>query len=184
LKILITYHSETGNTQKIAEMINEVASKDNETKLINTKEAKKENFEDYDLIFIGAACHSSDFAKPVLKLLPNLPESPDFKLAGFMTHSTYLPEEGDERKQFLHERWAGNAKKTLEWTCKQKKIEFAGFFSCMGKPSKAIEKFIRKQIITEDDEWADYIEIVNQHPNEEDFQNAKKFAQEVIDKFV
>ena len=182
MKILVIYHSETGNTQKIAEMINEVASVDNESKLITVKNAKDENLEEYDLVFLGSACHSSDFAKPVLKLLKKLPESPDFKLAGFLTHSTYLPDPEDDHKQFLYERWAGHAAKTFEWTCKKKKIECLGYFNCMGKPSKAIERFIRKQIITNDDEWDVYLEIVKKHPNEEDFQNAKKFAQEVLAK--
>lgn len=182
MKILVIYHSETGNTQKIAEIINETISKDNDSKMITAKNAKNEKFEDYDLIFVGSACHSSDFAKPILKLLEKLPESPKFKLAGFLNHSTYLPEPEDDHKKFLHEKWAGNAAKTFERICKKKNIQCLGYFTSLGKPSKAIEIFIRKQIITDDDEWEVYFEMIKKHPNEEDFQNAKKFAQEVITK--
>ena len=181
MKILVTYYSETDNTMMIAEAINEVASKDNESEIKDVKNVKKEELENYDLIFLGSACHSADFAKPVLDFLADLPESPGFRLAGYLTHSTFLPDE-DERKQLLYEKWAGNAPKTLEWTCKKKEIECLGYFSCMGKPSEAIEKFIRKQIITEDEEWENYIEIVRKHPTEEDIQNAKQFAKEILSK--
>lgn len=181
MKILVTYYSETDNTKRIAEAINEVTAQNNESILKDIKEVKKEEFDDYDLVFIGSACHSADFAKPVLDILSDLPESPRFKLASFLTHSTYLPDE-DERKQFLYEKWAGKASKTLEWTCKKKEIECLGYFNCMGKPSDAIEKFIRKQIITEEDEWNDYIQVVKIHPDDEDIKNAKQFAEEILSK--
>jgi len=181
MKILVTYYSETDNTKLIAEAINEVASKDNDSEIKDVKSVNKKELENYDLIFLGSACHSADFAKPVLDLLADLPETPGFKLAGFLTHSIYLPDE-DDRKQFLYEKWAGNAPKTLEWTCKKKKIECLGYFSCMGKPSDASEKFIRKQIITEDEEWETYIKVVRHHPKDEDIQNAKQFTEEILSK--
>jgi flavodoxin len=181
MKILVTYYSETNNTKRIAEAINEVASKDNDSEIKDVKNVKNEELDNYDLIFLVSACHSADFAKPVLNLLADLPEKPEFKLAGFLTHSTYLPDE-DDRKQFLYEKWAGNAPKTLEWTCKKKEIEYLGYFSCIGKPSDAIEKFIRKQVITEEEEWESYIKVARQYPKDEDIQNAQQFAKEILSK--
>ena len=52
----------------------------------------------------------------------------------------------------------------------------------MGKPSNPIEKFIRKQVITEEEEWETYIKIARQHPKDEDIQNAKQFTKEILSK--
>ena len=51
----------------------------------------------------------------------------------------------------------------------------------MGVPSKPIEMFIHAKIITEKGEWEEYLEEVVKHPNEVDIENAKKFAQEILD---
>ncbi|MHA2358272.1 MAG: flavodoxin family protein [Candidatus Heimdallarchaeaceae archaeon] len=160
MKILVSYFSQTGNTKKIAEAIHEVASMDHTSDLKELKEVDGEKLDEYDLLFVGSACHDADL--------------------GFVTHSTYLPE--DEDKEFLYKRWAGHAPKTFERETKKKEIEYLGYFSCMGVPSPPIETFIHKQIIEDEDEWLVYIAEVRKHPNEEDLENAKKFAKEILEK--
>jgi len=50
MKILVTYFSQTGNTEKIAQAIHEVSSKNHESTLKKLKKVKIEELEDYDLI--------------------------------------------------------------------------------------------------------------------------------------
>ena len=52
----------------------------------------------------------------------------------------------------------------------------------MGVPSSPIKGFINAEIITEEEEYAEYIEVVNKHPDETDLENAKQFAKEILDK--
>ena len=136
---------------------------------------------DYDLLFIGSACHDADLAKPVLKLLDDLPQSPSFKVAGFVTHSTYKAE-GGKRREELHERWAGKCKKSFSHLCEEKNIEFLGYFNCLGAPSPEIADFIHREIVTDDNEWNEYIEEVMIHPDQADIEEAENFAKKVIDK--
>ena len=182
MKILITYFSQTGNTEKIAKAIHEVSSKNHESTLKKLKKVKIEELEDYDLVFIGSPCHDSDLAKPALRFLKKIPDSPKYAIAGFYTHSTFLPE-GDERIKKLSEKWSGKCIATFEDVKKEKNANFKGYFRCQGIPSPPIEQFIHKTIIKDDEEWADFIEEVKKHPNENDIEDAKKFAQDILSEF-
>lgn len=180
MKILVTYFSKTGNTKMIAEAIHEITSQSNDSTLKNFKNLKVEELDNYDLVFLGAACHHSDLAPPILKFIKKIPESPTFKLAGFVTHSTYPPE-GSERHAELFEQWAGRCEKTFERLQNEKEIDFKGFYRCMGKPSKPIKVFIHKKIITEDEEWAEYKVEVAKHPDENDLRNAQDFTIKILE---
>jgi len=182
MKILITYFSQTGNTEKIAKAIHEVSSKNNESTLKGLKKVKIGELEDYDLVFIGSPCHDSDLAKPALRFLKKIPNSPKYAIAGFFTHSTFLPE-GDERIKMLSEKWSGKCVATFEDVKKEKNANFKGYFRCQGIPSPPIEQFIHKTIIKDDEEWASFLEEVKKHPNENDIEDAKKFAQDILNEF-
>ena len=182
MKILITFFSQTGNTEKIAEAIHEVTSKNHDSSLRKVKKVKIDDLTDFDLIFIGSACHDSDLAKPVLKFLKKIPKSPKYAIAGFYTHSTFLPE-GDDRIKELSKRWSGKCSATFENFKEEKNITFKGYFRCQGIPSPPIEQFIHKTIIKDDDEWAGFIEEVKKHPDENDIENARKFAQDILNEF-
>ena len=47
-------------------------------------------------------------------------------------------------------------------------------------PNPRIEQLIRQEIITDEKEWESYLPDVKTRPNEEDMENARKFAQEVV----
>ena len=181
MKILITYYSQTGNTKMIAEAIHSITSQNNDSVLKDFKDLKVEELDNYDLVFLGSACHHADLAPLVLRFVETIPESPKFKLAGFVTHSTYPPE-GSERHAELFEQWASKCAKTYEKLQTEKTIDYKGYFRCMGVPSKPIEGFIHDQIITDEDEWAEYLNVIVKHPNEIDVENAKKFAKDILEK--
>ena len=61
MKVLVAYYSETGNTEKIAGAIYGEVSKEHEVHLKKIKEVTVDTLNDYDLVFLGSACHSTDF---------------------------------------------------------------------------------------------------------------------------
>jgi flavodoxin len=108
MRILITHFSQTGNTAKVAGAIDEaVSSGEHEVTLKTVSEVTATSLNDYDLVFLGSTCHDTDLARPAKRLLEEVSRSPSFKLAGFCTHATRMPQE-DERARALYERWAGN----------------------------------------------------------------------------
>ena len=181
MKSLIAYFTQTNNTKKIAEAIFEVLSAHDETNISTVSKVDIDSLDEYDLLFVGAPCHDSDLATPVKGFLEKLPDSPKFKLAGFFTHSTSMPDD-TERNRELYDQWAGRCIPTFENACKNKKIEFMGYFHCRGKPNPGIEGFIRQAIITDDDEWKEFLPELRKHPDPNDIENAKKFTREIIDK--
>lgn len=182
MKILVAYYSETGNTAKIAGAIHtEVSSHGHKAHLKALGEVTIDALTAYDLVFLGSACHDADLARPVKRMLEQIPSSPTFKMAGFVTHASYTPEGGDRAGQ-LHETWAARCILSFGQACREKGIEFLGYYGCMGAPSAPIEQFIHNTIVTEEDEWKAYLEEVRRHPDQEDLQKAGEFAQQVLAK--
>jgi len=181
MKALITYFSQTGNTKLIAEVIHEALSANNETDLLTVRNVDIETLNKYNLVVVGAPCHDSDLAPPVKGFLEKLPDTPSFKLAGFFTHATYT-RDTDGRDGALYDKWAGLCLPTFETACKIKNIEFLGCFNCMGKASPPIEGFIKQEIITDEDEWNEYLPILHTRPDSNDLENAKRFALELQEK--
>ena len=183
MKILIAYFSQTGNTGKVARAIHgEVLSRGHEAHLKRINEITSDSLNVYDLVFLGSACHDTDLARPAKRILEEIAHSPTFKLAGFVTHATHMPE-GGERQRKVHEEWASRCVVSFNKASEEKRIGFLGYFSCQGAPSPPIEEFIRRTIVTDEDEWKEYIEEVRLHPTEEDLQNAREFARMVLSRF-
>jgi flavodoxin I len=180
MKILVVFYSETGNTEKVARALYEIASRDYEVDLRKVSEVGPDTFKSYNLVFIGSACHDADLAAPVKKTLEALPDSPKFKLAGFFTHATY-PSEGSQTRQTLFKEWAGKCVESFQHISEEKQINFQGYFNCQGAPIPPILDFIKRNIISPD-EWEEYEKEVMKHPTSEDLQSAKEFAREIISK--
>jgi flavodoxin I len=180
MRVLVAYHTQTGNTEKVARAIQaEAQAMGHEADLEKVRRTKPQTLGDYDLVFLGAPCHHSDLPKAAKKLLTTLPSQPSPRLAGFVTHATCLPEGGDRQRQ-LYNEWAGKCAPSFEEACKESGISFAGFFSCQGAPSKPIELFIHRAIFKDRDEWMQYIAETRKHPTEKDLENARAFAREII----
>jgi flavodoxin I len=180
MKILVAYYTQTGNTNRIAEAIHdELKGLGHDVAIENIRRLKAEALAGYDALFLGSPCHSSDLAKPVKKLLEKMEPAPGAKLAGFVTHSAYTPEGSEEHREH-YERWAGRCDDSFEAACKAKGLQWAGYFSCQGAPSKPIEIFIRLSVIKDAKEWPGYIAETRKHPDAEDEAKAKAFARRVI----
>jgi len=180
MKVLVVYYSQTGNTEKIAKVIHEEISTKHETDLKKLNKITSDFLNGYDLVVVGAPCIDSDLANPLKTFLNDLPISPKFKLAGFYTHATFMTD--DDGQGGLFSKWAGKCLMTFEQVCKSKQIPFIGDFHCMGKANPMIEQFIHQEIITDEKEWETYLPDLKTRPNENDMENARQFAQDIISK--
>jgi flavodoxin len=181
MRALITYFSVTGNTEIIARTILDALSDlVGEVQIKPITAIDPTGLGEFDVVFVGSACHDADLAKPVKAILDDIPTSTPIKMAGFVTHATKLAHGGPRDKE-LFERWAGKCEHSLVHVCQEKGIGYLGYFHCQGKPSSDIAEFIHREIITEDEEWTEYIEEVNLHPTQEDISRAKDFAKQVIE---
>jgi flavodoxin len=181
MKVLVVYYSETSNTKRVAESISEEASRGHETGLKRLEEVNVEDLDGYDFIFFGSTCHDSDLAKPMIRFLEAIPPNPGFSMAGFYTHSSYKRDDRRfERAEEVFDEWAAKGLQTFERVSREKGIDYRGHFNCMGAPNPGIEAFIKSAIIHDEDEWARYIEEVRKHPDSEDLEDAKSFAQKAL----
>ena len=181
MKILVTYFSETGNTQRVAEaMAEEATGAGHAVNLVEVAAVTDEQLAGADLVIVGSTCHSSDIASPARDLLSRLPSGGP-ALAGFMTHATLMPGKTERHTQ-LYEQWAGKGENTFETAAREKSCEWLGYFHCMGVANPGIEQFIKSTIITDETEWAEYADEMRAHPNDEDLGSARAFVQEVIAK--
>jgi len=182
LNVLVTYFTQTGNTELIARAISgELAAAGHEVHTREIDDIKPEKLDEYELVFVGSACHDADLAYPVIHFLDGITHSPMYKLVGFVTHSTFPPE-GSDRRQELYEKWAGKCIQTFQQVSQEKDAEFLGYFHCMGVPTPEIATFIHQEIVVNDDEWDEYIKEVNKHPDEHDIEEARSFTREVLKK--
>ncbi|MHA1362366.1 MAG: flavodoxin family protein [Candidatus Freyarchaeota archaeon] len=75
MKILVTYFTLTGNTEKIAKAIYDEVSKEHEADLKKIDEVNPDTFNGYDLVFVGTPAHAGDLAGPVKEVMSKLPSS-------------------------------------------------------------------------------------------------------------
>lgn len=182
MNILVAYFSQSGNTKMVADAFSEALSSEGHT--ITQKDIAETSpivLKEFDLVFIGSACHDADLAEPVIEMLDKIDYVPEYQMAGFVTHATTMPDH-TERNQQLYTRWAGKCIETFQRLSSEKGFDFLGFFHCQGAPIQPIAEFIHSEIIPDEQEWEEYFHEVNQHPNKEDLENAKAFATEITRK--
>ncbi|MEA3325920.1 MAG: flavodoxin domain-containing protein [Chloroflexota bacterium] len=73
MKILITYFTQSNNTKEIAgSILEELEAQNHEVDIERIENVKPEFLSNYDLVFIGSACHHANVAAPVKVLLKAL----------------------------------------------------------------------------------------------------------------
>ena len=182
MKVLVVYYSKTGNTKLISNTIHETASINHESTLLPIDKCSIDNLNNYDLLFVGSACHDATLAKPMREFLKSLPNENKFVFAGFYTHSTTLPN-GTARNKQLFNDWAGHCEEFFEKTSLDKNIQYLGAFHCQGKASFLIEKFIKYKVINNRKEWKIYKKELRLHPTESELESAKEFTKGIIEKY-
>ena len=170
MKVLVTYFSQTGNTEQIAKAICEEASASHEAELIKVEEIAVDAFGAYDVVFVGSPIHGNGLAAPVGELMEALPEGASFKLAGFVTHASFAYERDGFDKGM----------QSLDDISASKNITYLGAFDCEGRMSPMLQPMIKEARGVSDEEWAERMAKLDQHPGSDDEQKAKDFAKQVL----
>ncbi|HCY86727.1 MAG TPA: flavodoxin [Desulfobacteraceae bacterium] len=170
MNVLVTYFSQSGNTEKIARAICEEAGKAHEADLVKLEELTPEAAAGYDCIFLGSPLHSGSLAAPVKECLKVLKERSGQKLAGFITHMAPAYPEQDM------DAFAAPMKEA----CGEKQIQYAGCFDCQGVLAEAMHGPVQKKLNMDDAQWADMVNQMTGRPNREDLDNARAFANAVL----
>ena len=171
MKVLVTYFSQSGNTEKIAKGIWEEASQTNEADLKKLEEVATEDFAGYDFIFIGSPLHSANLAAPVKAFLTDIQSGPDQKIAGFITH--FAPAYPEQDMNGFTE--------PIQAACKEKKIEYKGCFDCQGALTESLHEAVKKKLGASNEQWEETVRQMTGHPNDEDVTKAKAFAKKILD---
>jgi len=163
MKVLVTYYSETGNTEKVARAIFDGVQK-----------AEKDLFpigdvdgvEDYDLIFVGFPVHANSVPPGVEPFLRAIPEGK--KVALFATHGSL--------------RGGKLATTAFEYAMSlASKARIIGTFSCRGKvKASLLEELLKKP---EHAAWAEEAQSsAATHPDDADLAEGEAFGRKMAKK--
>lgn len=170
MKVLVTFFSQSGNTEKIAEAIWEEASQANQADLKKLEDVAVADLAGYDFIFIGSPLHAANLAEPVKGFLKSIQGVAGQKMAGFITH--FAPAYPDQDMDAFTE--------PIKTICKEKGIEYKGCFDCQGALIESLHAAVQKKLNASDEQWADMVKQMTGHPNKEDMEKAKAFAKKVL----
>ncbi|MFX1538580.1 MAG: flavodoxin family protein, partial [Promethearchaeota archaeon] len=175
MKVLVTYYSGTGNTEKVAKAIKE-GIKGHEVDLLNIKGADPNSIGTYDLVFIGSGLFAFNISRKLPTFLKKIPSLPP-KFAYFYTHEA--PQKGAYPNCF----------KSVNTIIEKSNCEVLGTFDCCGENlvEKAQEQreAMMNRLSPEERQKSEeaWLNLVKGHPNAQDLENAKSFAASIINKF-
>ena len=158
MKILVTYFTQTGNTEKIARAIYQAIGAKKEMLPVNEVKSP----DGYDIIFCGFPVHAHSVPLTVQNFIKSIPSGK--KIALFLTHGSL--------------RGGGLATTAIEHAVSlASKLKVLGTFGCRGKVDpKIIEALFNKP---EHRAWAETAKSAVSHPDESDLEDARHFANKV-----
>jgi flavodoxin len=162
MKVLVTYYSDTGNTEKVARAIYEGIGKA-EKDILPIQETIEVG--EYDLIFCGFPVHASSVPHKVEPFLKSIPHGRG--VAIFATH-------GSLRKGRLATTAFDYAVSLLS------KGKAIGTFGCRGRVKPDLLEALAKK--PEHRAWAEGAQGAVGHPDEADLEDAKDFAKKMMKK--
>ncbi len=164
MKLLVAYHSDTGNTEKIAKAIFEALGQ-TEKEMATLQEAKGKDLRQYDLIFFGFPVNASSVptkAQPFLKGLPD-----GAKLALYSTHGSF-------RGGPLAITGIYNAISLAKHTT------LLGTFCCQGSVKMSLLEALKAK--PEHKQWVEEAQAASGHPDAHDLEDARDFAHKMFRK--
>jgi flavodoxin I len=161
MKALVTYYSQTGNTEKIARAIYETIHFEKE--ILPIRDVK--NLQGYDIIFAGFPVQAHSVPAAFLPFFKKLPAGQDIAL--FCTHGSlrggHLPKQAIE-----HAVGLASGARILGNFCVRGRVNPKVLDSLMTSPQNHV--------------WAEEASGASEHPNEADLADAKEFAKTVLAK--
>ena len=167
MKILITYFSQTGNTEKIAQSIYE-GCEGKEVEIKPIKEVDPSTLSDYELIFLGSGIYASrvnkslaDFIDAAKELLP--------KFVFFNTHASRTPYQ--DGFKVVKKKIGEKSEIIAEYDCCGDNI---------GVPEAMRNAMLEKLPPEKRKEAEEHQLWLKGRPNAEDLEKAKEFAKSLI----
>lgn len=168
MKVLVTYFSMSGNTEKLAKAIHDEVSKNHDSYLKRVDEIETKWLNKHHVIFVGSPTHGGELSAPVKKFMTELPKSPKSKVAGFVTHAS--PDRADYEKCF----------KAFEAFAKEKGFTLLGCCDCQSRLAPEIQPYVKEARKASDAEFAQMMKRIDKRPNAADLRNARRFAREML----
>ena len=162
MKTLVTYYSETNNTEKLAHAIYDGIT---ETNKVIAPLRKAENLKTYDIIFLGFPVQGSSVPGRAEKFIKNIPEGK--MLALFATHGSLRG--GQLAITAFHHA-----------ICLASKTKILGTFGCRGRVKPSIIEALLEN--PEHRGWALEAQSALEHPDDADFEDGRQFAASMITK--
>ena len=160
MKTLVTYYSESGNTEKLAQAIYEgLEATENEI----AKISEVNNFDDYDVIFVGFPVHGSSVPPKAEKCLKGIPEGK--MLALFGTHGSLRGGPLSISAFYYAITLASNA-------------NIIGTFGCRGEVNASLLEGLMNK--AEYKFWALEAQSAAGHPDDADLEDSKQFAKLMV----
>ena len=176
LKILVSYYTGTGNTEKVAKAIKEGIT-GHDVDLSPVKDVDPNSLNSYDLVFLGSGIYGFNASRKLMTLVKKAPELPT-NFAYFYTHEAPQPQAYSD------------AFKSVNKIIEKCNCELLGMFDCCGENlvEKAEEQrqAYRSTLTPEERKKAEgnFLNLVKGHPNAEDLENAKNFANSIVNKLT
>jgi len=169
LKVLITYFSNTGNTEKIAKSFKDALS-DKDVELKPISEVKPSSLINFDLVFLGSGIYASRVNKALVELVNAAPELPQ-NFVFFSTHASLV---GYQDGFKLVKRKLGHTSNII--------AEFDCCGDNIGIPEETRNSMLDKLPPEKRKEAEKHQQWLKGRPNEEDLKKAKEFARSVVEK--
>jgi len=161
MKVLVTYYSQTGNTEMLARAIYEAIHVDKE--LLPIRDVT--TTQGYDIIFVGFPVHAHSVPAAAVPFLRNLPAGQPIAL--FCTHGSLrggqLPKQAIENAMGLAPR-----------------ARILGTFGVRGKVNPKVIDSLGKMM--EHQAWAEEALGAARHPDDADLADGKEFARTILAK--
>jgi flavodoxin len=163
MRVLVTYYSETGNTEKVAQAIFEGIIGEEKKDLLPLNEIA--DVDNYDVIFCGFPVHAHSIPAKMESFIRSIPEGK--KLAYFATHGSL--------------RGGQLAIEALYYALSlSKKGQVIGTFCCRGEVKSSIIDALMEKV--EHRDWAKEAQGAIGHPDDSDLHDAKAFVRSMIAK--
>lgn len=150
MTIHVVYHSDTGNTKKIADEIFQGIEKDDKN-LVKIGDIDMESLDGSELVFVGFPTIAGKPSASAAKFMGKMPTSVR-RTALFCTHSGLN----------------NMALKEAERNLSRRRMRVVGSFDCMGEASDTVKGLLGKF----EKDWKG-------HPDEEDLVKAREFGKEI-----
>jgi flavodoxin len=166
MKILICYHSQSGNTERIARAMASALESEDVT-IMPAADVDPASMGDYELAVLGSGVYSAEVGDSIKKLVKKAAPLPS-RLAFFTTHSNPDPN-----------MWK-NAFKKIRKAVEEAGSTIVSEFECRGE-NTVISPEMLLNLFQGNQEMVDtYFDWALGCPTEEDEENARAFAQSLI----